>query len=112
MTESLGDKMKKLFLVFTLLSSFSVFALDLSDAKEQGLIGEQSNGLLGVVEASAEAEKLVSTINAKRLVKYKQLAEKNGMSLDQVFILAGEKTTKKTAAGQYIQNSSGDWVVK
>ena len=112
MTESLGDKMKKLFLMFTLLLSFSVFALNLSDAKDQGLIGEQSNGLLGVVEASAEVEDLVKMINAKRLVRYKQLAEKNGMSLDQVSILAGEKTTKKTPAGQYIQNSIGEWVVK
>ena len=92
--------------------SFSVAALDLSDAKEQGLIGEQSNGLLGVVESSAQVKALVADINAKRLAKYKQLAEKNGMSLDQVSILAGEKTTKKTPAGQYIQNSSGQWVVK
>ena len=104
--------MKKLFLLFTLILSFSVFALELPDAKEQGLVGEQTNGLLGVIEASQEATDLVEDINARRLVKYKQIAVKNGMTLEQVAILAGEKTIKKTPAGQYIQNSAGQWVVK
>lgn len=104
--------MKKLFLLFTLLFSFSAFALELADAKEQGLVGEQRNGLLGVVEVSPQAEDLVKDINARRLVKYKQIAEENGMSLEQVLILAGEKAIKKTPAGQYIQNSSGQWVIK
>jgi hypothetical protein len=104
--------MKKFFLLFTLLFSFSAFALELADAKEQGLVGEQRNGLLGVVEVSQQAEDLVKEINARRLVKYKQIAEENGMSLEQVLILAGEKAIKKTPAGQYIQNSSGQWVIK
>ena len=104
--------MKKLFLLFTLLLSFSAFALELSDAKEQGLVGEQTNGLLGVVEASQEAADLVEDINARRLIKYKQIAVKNGMTLEQVSVLAGEKTIKKTPAGQYIKNSAGQWVVK
>ena len=104
--------MKKLFLLFTLILSFSAFALELSDAKEQGLIGEQTDGLLGVVKVSQEAVDLVENINARRLLKYKQIAEKNGMTLEQVSLLAGEKTIKKTPAGQYIQNSAGQWVVK
>lgn len=104
--------MKKLFLMLGLLLSFSAFALGLSEAKEQGLVGEQMNGLLGVVEVSAQASQLVNDINAKRLVKYKQIAEKNAMTVEQVSILAGEKTIKKTPAGQYIKNASGQWVVK
>lgn len=104
--------MKKLFLMLSLLLSFSAFALGLSEAKDQGLVGEQMNGLLGVVEVSAQATQLVNDINAKRLVKYKQIAEKNAMTVKQVSILAGEKTIKKTPAGQYIKNASGQWVVK
>jgi hypothetical protein len=46
------------------------------------------------------------------LVKYIQIAEKNGMTLEQVSILAGKKAIKKTPAGQYIRNSNGQWVVK
>ncbi|MCP4324057.1 MAG: YdbL family protein [Psychromonas sp.] len=104
--------MKKLLVLFTLVLSFSSFAIELPDAKEQGLIGEQKNGLLGVVESSPEVEKLVKDINERRLGKYSQIAEKNGMTVEQVSLLAGEKTMKKTPAGQYIQNASGQWVVK
>jgi len=104
--------MKKLLILFTLMLSFSSVAIELPDAKELGLIGEQTNGLLGVIESSAEVEVLVKNINARRLAKYSQIAEKNGMTIDQVSLLAGEKTIKKTAAGQYIQNASGQWVVK
>jgi uncharacterized protein YdbL (DUF1318 family) len=104
--------MKKLLILCTLIFTFSSFAIELPDAKEQGLIGEQRNGLLGVVESSTEVEELVKEINTRRLSKYSQIAEKNGMTVTQVSLLAGEKTIKKTAAGQYIQNASGQWVVK
>lgn len=104
--------MKKILLLCTLILSFSSFAIELPDAKEQGLIGEQNNGLLGVVESSPEVEMLVKEINALRLQKYAQIAQKNGMTLEQVSLLAGEKTVKKTPAGQYIQNAAGQWVVK
>lgn len=104
--------MKKILLLLTMLMSFSAFALDLSEAKELGLIGEKNNGLLGVVKMSSDTTQLVEDINNKRLAKYKQIAEKNAMTLQQVSILAGEKTIKKTPAGQYIENSSGQWVVK
>lgn len=105
-------EMKKVLVLLTLILSFSSFAIELPDAKEQGLIGEQNNGLLGVVEHSPEVELLVKTINAKRLEKYAQIAKKNGMTIEQVSLLAGEKTIKKTVAGQFIQNASGQWVVK
>jgi len=105
-------KMKKLLVLLTLLISFSSTALELSDAKKQGLIGEQSNGLLGIVESSTEVQALVKKINALRLNKYTQIAQKNAMTVEQVSVLAGEKTIKKTPAGQFIQNSAGQWVIK
>lgn len=104
--------MKKLFVLCTLMLSISAFALDLSDAKEQGLIGEQTNGLLGVLESSSEVDALVKDINKRRLDKYSQIADKNDMTVKQVSLLAGKKTIKKTSAGQYIQNGMGQWVVK
>ena len=104
--------MKKILVLCSLLFAFSSFAIELSDAKEQGLIGEMPNGLLGVVERSAQVEALVKEINGLRLSKYAEIAEKNGMTVNQVSVLAGEKTIQKTEAGQYIQNASGQWVVK
>jgi uncharacterized protein YdbL (DUF1318 family) len=105
-------KMKKIILMITLILSFSVFALELSDAKQQGLVGERMNGLLGVVETFQEAKELVNSINAQRLAVYKKIAEKNAMTIDQVSVLAGEKAIKKTPQGQYIQNAAGQWVIK
>ena len=105
-------KMKKLLILLTLILSFSSFAIGLPDAKAQGLIGEQTDGLLGVVRSSPEIEALVKDINKRRLTKYAQIAQKNAMTLEQVSLLAGEKTMKKTPAGQYIKNSAGKWIVK
>lgn len=104
--------MKKFILMLTLIMSFSVFALELSDAKQQGLVGERVDGLLGAIATSREVKELVNDINAQRLAVYKQIAEKNAMTLDQVSVLAGEKAIKKTPRGQYIQNTAGQWVIK
>ncbi|MGB5444704.1 MAG: YdbL family protein [Psychromonas sp.] len=104
--------MKKFILIITLMLSFSAFALDLSDAKQQGLVGERADGLLGVVKASQEVNKLVDTINTQRIELYKGIAKKNGMTLDQVSVLAGEKAISKTPRGEYIQNSAGKWEKK
>ncbi|MEH6453192.1 MAG: YdbL family protein [Psychromonas sp.] len=104
--------MKKFLLIITLMLSFPLLALDLADAKKQGLVGETSSGLLGVVEVSKDSKALVNNINAKRIAKYKEIAEKNNMTLDQVSKLAGEKAMQKTPAGQFIQNSSGKWIIK
>lgn len=104
--------MKKFLLIISLMLSFSVFALDLADAKQQGLVGETPAGLLGVVKATKDSQALVNDINAKRIAKYKDIAKKNNMTLDQVSVLAGEKAMQKTPAGQYIQNSAGKWIRK
>jgi len=104
--------MKKFILMLTLILSFSVFAIELSDAKQQGLVGERVDGLLGVIEASREVKELVNDINSQRLTVYKQIAEKNAMTIEQVSVLAGQKAIKKTPKGQYIQNTSGQWVIK
>jgi len=104
--------MKKFILIMTLMLSFSVFALDLSDAKQQGLVGEKVDGLLGAVKASQEVNQLVQSINTQRIDLYKKIAQKNAMTLEQVLVLAGKKAISKTPRGEYIQNSVGQWEIK
>lgn len=94
-----------------LVLSFNVLAMSLSEAKNQGLVGEQANGYVGVVVASAKVQTLVESVNAKRKAKYQQLATKNNITLAQVEKLAAQKAYQKTAAGQYIQQN-GNWVKK
>lgn len=97
-----------------LLLAFSslAMALDLAGAKTQGLVGEQPNGFLGVVKATPEAVELAADINAKRRAAYEEIAQKNGVTLEQVANLTGQKAIDKAAPGTYVQTPDGQWVKK
>jgi uncharacterized protein YdbL (DUF1318 family) len=90
------------------------WAIDLHQAKAQGLVGEQPNGYLGLVDAgaSAEVKAMMNDINAKRRQEYQAIAKRNNTPLDVVEALAGKKAIERTAAGQYIKLPSGKWVKK
>ncbi|WP_166420976.1 YdbL family protein [Pseudoalteromonas sp. Z1A8] len=106
---------KKKLNIITLLSavcmSFSAWAISLDDAKNQGLVGEDSSGYLGLVVQNAEAKAVVDDINAKRKAQYLKLAKKNNLSLSQVEALAAAKTIEKTQSGHYVE-VNGNWVKK
>ena len=93
-----------------LFSSF-VFALTLDEAKDKGLVGEQQDGYLGVVVQQQDAIKLVNEVNALRKAKYAELAAKNGITLEQVEVLAAKKAFQKTESGHYLKNN-GEWIKK
>ncbi|MBR9908948.1 MAG: YdbL family protein [Gammaproteobacteria bacterium] len=97
-------------LLFTaLLFSMSALSLSLQDAKDQGLVGEQPNGYLGIVgRSSAELEALVADINGKRRDAYESIANKNKTPLEAVEQLAGQKAMQKTTSGNYIK-LDGRW---
>ena len=94
--------------------STTVFAVDLSSAKDNGLVGETPSGYLAdpAGTASAEVKALMQDINAKRKVKYAEIAAKVGKSLNIVEQLAGQKAIEKTEAGHFVQSSDGSWVKK
>lgn len=100
-----------LVLISVLLLSFSTFAIDIDTAKAQGLVGEQTNGYLGlVVNKHAEATELVSSVNKLRKEKYMEIATKQKTALSNIETLAGTKLVERAAAdGQYYQTSSGNW---
>ena len=106
---------KKKINIITLVSavcmSFSAWAISLDDAKNQGLVGEDSSGYLGLVVQNAEAKAVVDDINAKRKAQYLKLAKKNNLSLSQVEALAAAKTIEKTQSGHYVE-VNGNWVKK
>lgn len=105
-------QLKKVLLVCLLLVAAPGWAMDLKQAKAEGLVGEQRNGYLGVVVNNPEARKVVSEVNAKRKKLYQQLAKKNQVSLSSVEQLGGEKAISKTRSGHFIKNSAGQWVKK
>ena len=100
-----------LFALFILAAPFS-FALDLSEAKSKGLVGETINGYLASPKGKPNdaVAALIKDINAKRKAKYQEVAKKVGKPISVIETLAGEKAQAKTSAGNYIQSSDGKWV--
>lgn len=108
------NKLIKKLIGFAVVSTvaFSSWAISLSDAKQQGLVGEMPNGYLGAVVNNSAAETLVSTVNSKRKNIYLNLARKNKITMQQVTALAGQKAISKTQSGHFIKNASGQWIKK
>lgn len=88
------------------------FALTLEEAKAQGLVGEKSNGYLGVVAAGAGGvQALVNEVNQKRRQAYEDIARRNETSLLSVEMLAGEKAIQSTKPGNVVEGPGG-WTKK
>lgn len=83
----------------------------LSGAKAQGLVGEQTDGYLGVVSNSGQAADIAAQINAARRAEYQKVASQSGAKLGDVEALAGKKAIERTPSGQYVQ-VNGQWVRK
>src|SRR5690349_15309847 len=80
-----------------------LLALTLEEAKAKGLVGEKSNGYLGVVAVgNAEAQALVNDVNQKRRQAYQEIAHRGGTHLNTVEGLAGEKAIEKTRPGNMV----------
>lgn len=101
-----------------LLSLFLIvhgaFAADLKTAKEQGWVGEQTNGYLGLVrsDAPADVKALVSDVNGQRKAQFTQIAAKNGIAETEAAKVFAREAAERTLPGNYIQNPAGGWVKK
>jgi len=106
--------LKVLFTAAAITAGSAALALEVQEAKGAGWVGEQRDGYLGLVSASAppEARKLVTEINEARRASYQEIAGKNGIELRAVELLAAEKALQKTPPGQFIQAEDGSWVRK
>jgi uncharacterized protein YdbL (DUF1318 family) len=90
------------------------WAIDIDDAKAQGLVGEAMTGYLAPVRvpASAEVQALIDDVNRKRKALFEQTAAKTNTSLVQVSHRFYELAVERTAPGNYYQDASGRWVRK
>ncbi len=93
------------------LAAIPALALSLAEAKAKGWVGERVDGYLGLVtaDAPAAAKALVEEINAKRRKAYEAIARKNGVPVEAVAAIAGEKAVAKTPKGQYVMGADGKW---
>jgi uncharacterized protein YdbL (DUF1318 family) len=92
----------------------AAWADGLGDAKAAGWVGEQADGMLGIVNSSApaSAKALVDSVNAKRREGYASIAKKNGTSPASVAARAGDRNIGKTRAGHYVKRSGEGWQKK
>jgi len=89
-----------------------LFALTLDEAKTKGLVGEKSDGYVGLVSpSSGEAQALTNEVNQKRRQAYEEIARRNGTSISAVEALAGEKAVANTKPGNFVEGSGG-WMKK
>lgn len=83
----------------------------LGNYKEQGFVGEKTNGFLGVVIPQKGAQEVVQLINQARLEQYRKMAAENNLSIQEIEDLAGQKSIQKTRSGHYIE-ANGQWIKK
>ena len=76
--------------IFTMTLVSVAHAITLQKAKSEGFVGEQRDGYVGIVNnsASAEIQTLLNDVNSQRRQRYQQIAQQNGLSVDQVAALA------------------------
>ena len=107
-----------LFISLFLAFSSNGWAMDLSSAmsklstvKNQGLVGEQTDGYLGVVKNQNDAQTIAQLINQARKEQYQKMAQNHKVPLQEIEALAGKKAIEKTAPGLYIK-IDGKWLKK
>lgn len=111
-SKRISQKLAALFIM--LLMSQAAFAITLQEAKDQGLVGERSDGYLGLVvtDVAAEVTAMVREVNNQRRDEYQRIARQNDIDLSQVSALAYERAVANTKPGHFVQNLSGRWVKK
>jgi len=92
----------------------NAWAIDIRDAKEQGLVGEANTGYIVALQspASAEVRALVADVNGKRKDQFEETAEKTGVTVAQVAYRFYELAVQRTAPGHYYQDPGGQWKKK
>ncbi len=108
-------QMKKILLTLfscCVLLIQTAWALDLTEAKNSGLVGETPSGYLEAVKSpNGAVNKLVKNINGQRKVQYEKIAKQNGTSVNAVESLAGKKAIDLTKSGNFVK-VNGKWVKK
>ncbi len=94
------------------LASVSANALTLTEARQQGRVGETLSGYIAALKTDSETQALVAQINQARRENYQQLADNNGLPRDEVAKLAGQKLVSRAQPGEYVQGINGKWLKK
>ncbi|MEM7492260.1 MAG: YdbL family protein [Pseudomonadota bacterium] len=86
----------------------------IDQAQKDGLVGERIDGYLGVVDQSADSDikRRVNEINAQRRTVYGQLASREGVPVETIARLTGEKQIARAPTGSFVMRENGGWTRK
>jgi len=96
------------------LDSLKARLPDLVKAKDAGLVGEQRDGLVGLVDGNAPAavKKLVEGENADRRALYETRSQEQSKSIEVFSAVMGEARIKGEKKGRKVQSPEGSWISK
>lgn len=89
-------------------------ASKLDQYRAQGIIAERYDGLLEVrsSRAPADAQRLVSEVNAKRREIYRKRAQSQGVPVQEVAKVYASEIFGKAPAGTYFKRADGSYIRK
>jgi len=83
----------------------------LVEAKDQGLVGEGTDGFVYVRNSESEkVKKMVSDENEDRKLLFKSMSLKTGGTVDDVAKKFSMAIVKKSKKGHWFRKSSGEWM--
>lgn len=106
------ENIVKGILLASMLFSSQVLALTLSEARQQGRVGETLSGFIAPIKQDKETLELVNRINEARSENYQKLAESNNISANQVAERVGQKLVERAHPGEYVRGINGQWMKK
>lgn len=106
--------MRIAFAAILLLFASLASALEIDEAKAQGLVGEALTGYLAPVRvpASVEVSTLIEDVNTKREALFERTATKTSTTVLQVRYRFYELAVQRTEPGHYYQDTDGSWIKK
>ncbi len=88
---------------------------ELQNLKTQGILGEDNQGFVKVLQSAPNAENIANAENANRKVIYQTIVEQNQLGpagITQVRAAFAETQRERARPGDSIQEASGQWVKK
>jgi len=100
-------------LTLAITGAASAASTAIERAKNECIVGEQSDGFLGVVSGASVSTSLrreLREANQERKDIYADFARRNGVSIIVAGQIAANKQFAKAKKGQCVRNQSGRWV--
>ena len=98
-----------LFTIIVLLFAFPAYAMDLQQARNAGLVGEQLSGYVVALKESPEIMALVKEVNAWRRQEYVRISNENKQPLEVIAKIYAEQIISGLEPGNLYQAAGGAW---